>query len=223
MKVALSNVPGLMALWEAQRMRYTPGFFMILFLGEGSSADQFVLKYLQTHEPMLDNMSGPYASLTVMTPQSSERLQAPGNSSRASDLNYLHLSPVPKNDPDEDITIYDLAQSLSVPLDSFPALFVSPDPWAYGKAHLFDLGELISALGEDASDQARTDLISEFFSAVFSASRESENLGAPKRLRSLAKRAEDIYPKTPGRFRAAIESGFIAQVVEGLVKGFTPS
>jgi len=223
MKLTLANVPNLITLWAAQKAEYNPSFFMLLFLGAGSSADNFALDYVQAHALMLDNMSGPYASITVIT----EEVKAHGETSNyrpqsSPDMEYLHRSPSLDDDQGISVTAYTLAHKLAIPLDRFPALLVTPDPWDCHDATLFDLSVLFAALGPDASKQAKGDLMTRFFSAILTASREGADRAPSKRLAMLSKKGEATLPRVKGRFQSAIDSGIIAQVVEGLVKGLLP-
>lgn len=223
MKLTLANVPGLSSLWQSQRASYNPTFFMLLFLGAGSSADRFLIDYLQANDLMLDNMSGPYSSLVVVADNIGSHAKKEKYRPQSSpELEYLHLSPPLDDVQDSQLSVYTLAHKLSVPLDRFPALLISPDPWDCSDATLFDLGVLLATLAPDAGKRAKGELLNEFFSAIFTAARDYADKTPSKRLKSLGKRGEEAMPRAKGRFQAAIDSGVIAQVVEGLVKGFMP-
>jgi len=162
---------------------------------------------------MLDDMSGAYTSLTLSGWQVDERLSSPKVTNQQPEgLEYLHAAPSWTFGARG---VYSLANALDLPLNQFPLVMVSMDPWVDEEILVVSLRDLLNQPIVDRNEQ-----LADFFAALLTACRTAKGTGSHKRLRLLKKELEPHLQRgRGGTLKSVAESGILAQVIEGILKG----
>ncbi|WP_166487320.1 hypothetical protein [Geodermatophilus obscurus] len=209
------DVTSLTSLWLTQKQQYDPQAFAVLFCGAATELDQQTWRFVTQNGIMLDHMSGPYTSFTILGWHLDNAVRAPlegGDSPR--ELRYLHAASSWTLDADG---VYGFANALGLPLDRFPLVLVSLDPWSRQDSLLISLRDL--NLGDNAH-VVDDDTLARFFSALLSACRMNSEGDWKSRLKAIDRYLDEyIVDRGEGRLKRLSESGVLAQVIEGILKG----
>ncbi|MBM7774946.1 hypothetical protein JOD54_005150 [Actinokineospora baliensis] len=204
MSIKKVDLSGLLDYWAEQRERYKPGAYVLVLCGNATELDRATAAFVRDNPAMLDDMSGPYTSVTLVA----WRADDPAAPDTHDGLSYLHT---PHAERLGAANAYSLANSLQLPLDRFPLVLVSADPWEKDRTAVFSLRDL-----PDGDDSER---LAKFFAALLTACTAATPHQADKRLRQIRKHVESHLKDGKGALNAISESGILAQVIEGLLKG----
>lgn len=210
MKRIFSELPGLLAHWEDQRREYDPSFYVLLLCGSTSALDDAVFSFVAKHPYELADMSGPYASFTVLArPVETSVTPVEIDTTSRHELQYLHAAtPWALGAPG----VYGLAQALRVPLVALPACIVSADPWSEDPGLVVALGDQRSS-DADLSERTRV-----FFLELFGACRDASELQPEQRVRRLHQELVRRRIDFRAAAQATVESGALSQMIEALIR-----
>lgn len=203
----------LLDYWSQQRDSYGPSAYALLLCGDATELDRRAFDFVVENNAMLDDMSGPYVSLTLL----GWRLDVQDNASAIADehlgeLEYLHAthswtfgSP----------GVYSLVNALDLPLNQLPLVVLSTDPWAREDVLIISLRDGVSW---QESTEDRSEQLADFFATLFTTCRSNRDLTPEKRLRVIRKHVKENIKKGENTIlKEVIGSGIFAQLIEGIV------
>ncbi|GAA2996591.1 hypothetical protein [Actinokineospora diospyrosa] len=204
MSIKKVDLSGLLDYWAEQKNLYKPGAYVVVLCGNATELDRDTAGFVMDNPAMLDDMSGPYTSISLVAWRSGEPA-SPGEGTYGG-LSYLHT---PHAERLGATSSYSLANSLQLPLDRFPLVLVSADPWESDRIAVFSL--------QDLPDD--NDGLASFFAALLTACRAATSYQADKKLRLIRKHVESHLKGGKSALNTFSESGILAQVIEGIIKG----
>ncbi|MFG2785956.1 hypothetical protein ACGFY7_50115 [Streptomyces prunicolor] len=215
MTIEKVDLTKLLDYWSEQRNTYAPSAYVMLLCGAATELDRQTFSFVVQNRFMLTDMSGPYTSLTLVGSRSDgEVLAAPPSDRQRGELGYLHGAYA---DRFHASGVFDLANALNLPLDQFPLIVVSLDPWARDEILTVSLRDLPHP-DDPAAD--RTEQLVDFFAALLTACRTTRGTAAGKRLRLIQKHMKPhLDHGRSGWLNSVSESGILAQVIEGIIRG----
>jgi hypothetical protein len=217
MSASIVPVPELLEFWDRERTRYADPVFALVLATNEVGLDSLVTAYISDNAVTLDHMSGSYCLLTVLDADPATE----GNTSvrRPARLEYVHRL---DRAAIGGWTVYDIAHGLTLDLDQLPAVVVSTDPWAAAEYVVYSIRRFVTAL-VDANGVSMDEAVVQFFRSVFTASREVYEKPIAKRRAALRRTFKrHLHGVEPSLLDRAVQSGFFAQVIEGVIKGLKP-
>ncbi len=195
-------------LWRSHARAYAPAMFGLVLCGDDTEDDEGLFRYIMSRAPLLDDMAGPYTSLTLIAWQVDERSR---EITTGTDLGYLHAAPSWRMHAQG---VYSVAHALKVPLEHLPVVVLAARPQVSDKT-------LVVRLRRDPRAGTGQGAYGEPLKMLLSACRAAADEAPEKRLRLIEKRLRATTKDGAGVFARFSETGILAQIIEGLVKGLS--
>lgn len=212
MTVVVQDLLNVLAFWDDQRTRYGYPLLGLVLCGKETNIDRTVWKYLTTNQKMLSEMSGAYCGLSIACELDGE-VEGRDASTDPSSLSYLHKVTTSALGAR---SLYGLCHRLDIELDTMPTLVLVGDPTQAENRLAFSLLRIV----EDVEERAIPDHLTRFFRILFTTCRRSSEIPPQRRLAFVRKSIEKEDLPGSGHWLAQVaESGVIAQVIQGIVKG----
>jgi hypothetical protein len=224
-------VDGIARLWRSHAELYGPSIFGLILCGSNHPADDLVYSYVRHHRDQLDDMAGPYTSLAIIVAKSDAAIT--GNAGPTAteamppELGYLHATTLWELDADG---VYSVAHALRLRLDGMPFIVLSSQPTTSGGYWALSVRDaLADLLGQDpetdrpkSSNSAAAAQVARLFEVLLTEGREAYDRPPEKRLKVLQKAVErEFRGRSRWSFSRLAESGVMAQIIEGIVKGLS--
>ena len=215
MSSASVSIDRLNSFWREAAQNYEPAVYSLLLCASDDAVDGLVAKYIVNHWEMLSEMSGPYSAFAVITdPKRGKHRSKGGEAARLSYLHSLSSAEIGSS------SVYSLAHELGLELDRLPIIVASADPWVRGDLLSYSVRDFLLRAGGSTTDV--TYLILQFFRIWFTACREASKRRKGSRLRTVKVHVDRRTASEKSLVGSFMQSGILAQLIEGVVKGVSP-
>lgn len=219
---------GITRLWQSHANQYRPAIFGLILCGANHPADGLLYSYVRSHSIQLDDMAGPYTSLTIIVSEANVAIA--GNAGpleieeERTDIEYLHATSSWALNAEG---AYRIAHALGLRLDGMPFIVLSGHPTTSNGFWALSVRDAVRPPDEPDSDvdesghgAAAAAQIARLFEVLLTQGREAYDQTAENRLKIVRKAVEREFRKRSGwSFSQIAESGVIAQIIEGITKG----
>jgi hypothetical protein len=213
-------MPQLVNYWQHQKDTNPASVYGLLLCGDTSEVDAAVFEFVDKYWAQLSDMSGAYCAMTLVAWKSDAAMAQVESSETPSTKEDAMPTALKEMYAQTSWRlggkgVYSLAQALGVDLSRMPVALLTSRPWSSKK--LLDLSLLPFATDSGEESKARPVGLEGFFASLFTACNRASETGERWRLRTVRREMSGLYPTGPGIADRLIESGVIAQVVEGVV------
>lgn len=210
MAIQTAELSQVLDYWSQQRHLYGSGPYALFLCGDGTQLEKQAFEFFLQNGAMLNDMTGPYLSVTLVAWRLDAQLNVDATSP---ELEYLHAAHSWTLGASG---VYSLASALDLPLNRFPMIVLSVEPWTNNEVLILSLRDFA-----DTSGSSDFDHFVYFFAKLSTACRFARKAPEKRMLRIIQSQMKDMHDDSSQPIIKKIsESGFLAQIIEGLIKGF---